>query len=321
MTASWQGRAALVTGADGFIGSHLTEKLLADGARVTAVVRRTSRSQVTNLLRNLDRENVGALEKLIHVDMASPDAVRELAASDAEIWFHLAADAYVPASLDQPSTVVATNIASTQNVLEAARLAGAGHLLVTSSSEVYGSHDDAISESHPFYPATPYAASKLACDRLAWSYHNTFNTPLTIVRPFNCYGPRHVYDMVPLFLARALRGEALTIHGTGGQSRDLTYVTDTVDAFLRLAALPPCGQAYNVGTGKDHRLVDLARAIVDLAGSSSDIVFGPPRAGDVYKLQADATSLRNATGWQPMTDLATGLAENLKWMKDNLAWV
>lgn len=311
-------RRVLVTGADGFIGSHLTDALVARGYQVFAVVRRTSRSQVTNRFRNLSEETVRRLAGVVHVDLAGPAAQATLSSLSAEIWFHLAADAYVPASLHQPAAVVETNIASTLNVLEASRVASPEHLLVTSSSEVYGSHDGPIDEHHPLKPATPYAASKVAIDRLAWSYHNTFEVPLTIVRPFNCYGPRHIYDVVPLFLAKALRGAPLMVQGSGRQTRDLTYVADTVAALLQLADLPPRGEVYNIGTGVDHTVLDLARTILQITGSTSELRMDEQRAGDVLKLQADATKLRLATSWRPRYDLTEGLELNTKWMRDNL---
>ncbi|MCK7624502.1 GDP-mannose 4,6-dehydratase [Streptomyces sp. RS10V-4] len=320
-TTHWAGRPVLVTGADGFIGSHLTETLVSRGARVTAVVRRVSAGQVTNRLRNLPAAAVDALERVVHVDLAGPSAVDVLSRVEADTWFHLAADAYVPASLDQPADVVRTNVMSTLNVLQAAQARQPAHLVVTSSSEVYGSQQEAITEGHPLEPATPYAASKAACDRLAWSWHHTYGLPLTIVRPFNCYGPRHVYDAVPLFLAKALRGEPITINGSGEQTRDLTFVTDTVAGFLALAELPAAGEAYNIGTGTDHRVLDVARAIVELTGSRSDLVHGPARAGEVRKLQADPAKLTRATGWRAEYDLVKGLAANLEWMREHVETV
>jgi nucleoside-diphosphate-sugar epimerase len=310
----------VVTGADGFIGSHLTDRLVGEGHDVVAVVRRTSRSQVTNRFRNLTAETVRKLAGLVHVDLAGPDAQAALAGLGASTWFHLAADAYVPASLHQSASVVQMNISSTLNVLEAARTSAVEHLLVTSSSEVYGTHDGPIGEQYPLEPATPYAASKVACDRLAWSYYNTFQVPLTIVRPFNCYGPRHIYDVVPLFIAKALRGQPLTVQGSGMQTRDLTYVSDAVTAFLLLARLPPRGEVYNIGTGVDYTILDMARAILRLADSPSELRMALPRPGDVLKLRADATKLTAATGWQPRYGLMEGLKENIKWMKDNLRY-
>lgn len=309
----WHGRAVVVTGADGFIGSHLVDELLRRGSRVTAVVRRTSRSQVDLRFRNLGPDTVARLDKVVHLDLAGPGAAEVLAELRAEVWFHLAADAYVPASLTQPEAVFHANTAATMNVLVAARRARPDHVLATSSSEIYGSHGGPIAESSAFRPATPYAASKVACDRLAWSFHNTFDVPVTIVRPFNCFGPRHVYDVVPKFLAAALRADDLVVAGDGEQSRDLTYVADTVEGFLRLGELEPGGEAYNIGTGVDHTVLAIARAVVDLTNTTSAVRHGPPRPGEVRKLQADATKLRAATGWRPTWDLRRGLRANLEW--------
>ncbi|MDQ0790761.1 NAD(P)-dependent oxidoreductase [Streptomyces sp. B3I8] len=315
---NWRDRTVLVTGADGFIGSHLVDELLSRGACVQAVVRRTSRSQVTRRFHNLSPQAVASLQSLIQTDLAAPSAVATLGAVQADTWFHLAADAYVPASLTQPTSVIQTNISSTVNVLEAARLAGPRHVLLTSSSEIYGSHDTAITEKYPLRPATPYAASKVACDRISWSYRNTFDVPLTIVRPFNCYGPRHVYDVVPIFLVKALRGEPLLVNGTGSQTRDLTYVQDTVDAFLRLAELAPVGDAYNIGTGTDHDILSLAHLILRMTASKSEIRMAPARPGEVDMLRADATKLRRATGWAPQYSLESGLEENTVWLREHL---
>lgn len=316
---NWRDRTVLVTGADGFVGSHLVDELLHHGARVLAVVRRSSRSQVTLRFNNLSPRAVGNLRTLIQTDLADSSAIATLAAVQADTWFHLAADAHVPASLNHPSAVIHTNVVSTVNVLEAARVARPRHLLVTSSSEVYGSHNTAITEQYPLIPATPYAASKVACDRIAWSYHNTFGLPLTIVRPFNCYGPRHVYDVVPIFFARALRGEPLVVNGDGSQTRDLTYVKDTVNAFLRLAGLTPAGDSYNIGTGVDHDILGLARLIVRMTGSKSEVRMAEPRAGEVQTLRADAAKLRRSTGWAPQYSLEDGIKENLAWFRENLA--
>jgi len=312
---NWVGRKVVVTGADGFIGSHLVEELLRRGSRVVAVVRRTSRSQADLRFRNLTPDVVAQLADLVQVDLAGPSAVDAMRRAGGEVVFHLAADAYVPASFDQPAAVVQTNVMSTLHVLEAARAQPPAHLLITSSSEVYGSHDTPITEHHPLLATTPYAASKAACDRLAASYHTTFHLPLTIVRPFNSFGPRHVYDVVPLFAARALRGDPLVVNGDGLQRRDLTYVDDTVAAFIALAELEPCGEAFNIGTGVSHTVNDIAQMVVECAGSGSAVEHGTPRAGEVQRLEADASRLRNATGWAPTRDLRYGVERSLDWMR------
>lgn len=314
----WRDRVVVVTGADGFIGSHLVEELLRRGSRVVAVVRRSSRSQVDMRFKNLSPHTVERLHGVVQVDLAGPAAVEAIAGARGDVVFHLAADAYVPASFVQAAAVVQTNVISTLNVLEAARMSPPEHLVVTSSSEIYGSHDTAITEEYPLLATTPYAASKVACDRLASSYHTTFSLPITIVRPFNCFGPRHVYDVIPIFAARALRGEPLVVNGSGEQRRDMTYVDDTVAAFIGLAELTPTGEAYNVGTGVSHSIVDIARAVIERAGSSSQIVHREPRAGEVQQLEADARKVRGAIDWSPLHDLQSGIDRSLGWMRTEL---
>ncbi|MCT1549636.1 NAD-dependent epimerase/dehydratase family protein [Brevibacterium casei] len=308
--------SVLVTGAEGFIGSHLVEELIDRGHEVTAVVRRTARNQIDRTFVNLAPTVVTQLKDLLFVDLAGPDAVTVLAASQAQTWFHLAADAYVPASFDQPNSVVRTNVDSTMNVLTAAMRAGAEHVLVTSSSEVYGSHTGLIGEDDMFLPATPYAASKVACDRLAFSYYQTFDLPLTIVRPFNCYGPRHVYDVVPIFLSRALAGEPLIVHGTGEQTRDLNYVHDTVAGFVALAALQGSGAAYNISTGVGTSINELASLVLQVTDADVPILHDSRRAGEVDALVGNPGRIFEATLWRSRWDLANGLQANAEWMID-----
>jgi dTDP-glucose 4,6-dehydratase len=307
----------LVTGAAGFIGSHVVEALLAAGRRVTAVVRRTSRSQVLDDYENLRGVVDHPLLSRLAVDLAGPSAVAELAAVDAEVWLHLAADAFVSASLHQPAATVTNNVVSTLNVLEAARRAGPRTLLVGSSSEVYGSQEEPITEAFPLEPATPYAASKVATDRLATSYFTTFGVPVVVARPFNTYGPRHTYDAVPIFIRKAVAGEPLEVTGDGAQSRDLTYVTDTVGALVALADAGVHGEVFNIGTGVDISMLRLAQMVCNLAGSKSEVQMVPTRAGEVRRLCADATKLHRALGWKASVGLEEGLRRNIEWYRSN----
>lgn len=308
-------RRVAVTGADGFIGSHLVDALLERGAAVVAIVRRASRSQVTHDFTNL-RAVVGHPRlSIITVDLAGPSALPCLMRLECDVWFHLAADAYVPASFSQPGAVVHNNVTSTLNVLEAATALKPRNVVIASSSEVYGPCKEALSESDPLNPTTPYAASKVACDRLASSYNRTFGTPVTIVRPFNTYGPRHVYDVVPLFLRAALQGAPLKIHGDGSQTRDLTYVSDQVAALLALGAREGRGELFNSGTGQDYSILHLAEVIKSVTGSSSPISFIPARLGEVSKLLAQPRHLMQATGWRPLVDLVRGIELNAVWAR------
>jgi dTDP-glucose 4,6-dehydratase len=309
------GDHVLVTGAAGFIGSHLVERLLADDRRVTAVVRRTSRDQILLGHPNLQAVIEHPRLRVVAVDLAGPAAMAALAEIGADVWMHLAADAYVPASLEQPAAVVTDNVVSTLNVLEAARRAEPGRVLVMSSSEVYGSHPVPIDEAFPLEPATPYAASKVATDRLAMTYVRTFGLPVVVVRPFNCYGPRHVYDAVPTFVRRALAGAPLEVTGDGTQTRDLTYVDDTVRALLAVAGAARPGEVYNVGTGADVALLELAELICKLAGSRSAVRRVPARRGEVQRLCADASKLERDLGWRPTVSLDEGLRRNIEWSR------
>lgn len=304
-----QSHTYLVTGADGFIGSHLVDALLAAGQRVVAVVRRTSRSQAASPL----FANLGDVEKrpglsVVTTDLTSSDAVGVLANAGCDVWFHLAADAFVDASLRQPLSVLSANLLGTAHVLEAARIAQPHHVLITSSSEVYGSHTGFISESCQIMPHTPYAASKASADRLAFAYWRTYQVPVTIVRPFNCFGPRHPYDVIPIFLRRAISGKELHIYGDGSQWRDFTYVDDTVRAFIALAKLEPAAEVYNVGSGDAITINDLAHAVREVAGSNVAIRHVGERPGDVQGLLCDAGKLQRTTGWQPEVDLISGLS-------------
>lgn len=322
-------RSALVTGADGFVGSHLVESLLAMQIPTTAVIRRSSSNQVGYRFRNLDEvvtrfkmaSDESALKNLqiVPMDLCSADSISGLARCDADVWFHLAADALVTASLNQPVSVVSNNVMSTLYLLEAARVRRPECVVITSSSEVYGGSEDAITESHPLLPRTPYAASKAAAERLAAAYYHTFGVPITIIRPFNSYGPRHLYDFVPLFCYRALLGLPLRITGTGEQCRDLTFVSDLVDAFLALADLTPTCDVFNVGTGGCHSVREIATHLIEMTGKKSEIEYVAPRQGDVTTLRADASHIQERTGWTSRTDLDAGLRKSLEWTRSR--WI
>lgn len=310
-------RRVLVTGADGFLGSHLVERLLQRGDEVIALVRPSSTVGTSELaLRNLapvrDR-----LTEVIAVDVAGPDACARMAAAQPQLVYHLAADAWVERSFAQPREVLRTNLDGTMNVLQLARdLAGVRRVVVTSSSEVYGTAQrERIAEDHPLEPTSPYAASKLAADRMALAYHRTWGLPVAVVRPFNTYGPRHVYDVIPKFIARALAGAPLTIFGDGAQSRDFTWVDDMVDAFV-LAGEDErlVGRATNFGSGATITIAELAQTIVALCESSSTIEHAPPRAAEVTRLCCDPSFARTL-GWRAQLGLPEGLRRTIAWAR------
>jgi nucleoside-diphosphate-sugar epimerase len=211
-----------------------------------------------------------------------------------------------------------TNLGGTEQVLNAAaRCDAIERVVVTSSSEIYGgTRGDRIDEDHPLEPTSPYAASKVAADRLAYSHHRTYGTPVAIIRPFNTFGPRHLYDVIPKFVARALRGDPLVIFGDGAQQRDFTYADDMVDAFLRMGSHPDAiGRAINFGTGSAVSIAELAKMVVAAAGSSSPIVHGPARAAEVACLRCDASVAERLFGWRPRVDLAEGLRRYVAWAR------
>jgi dTDP-glucose 4,6-dehydratase len=313
--APYRGRRVLVTGADGFIGSHLVDHLLEAGARVTVLVRPSSvTGTVGHVLRNLD---AAALERVIACDVAGRDAVELMDESDPEVVFHLAADAYVERSFAQPAEVVRTNVEGTLAVLQLARRRPRMRTVVTSSSEIYGpARRDTIDEDHPLEPTSPYAASKLAADRLALSFHRTYGLQIAVIRPFNTFGPRHVYDVIPKLVGRALRAEPLVVYGRGDQSRDFTYVDDMVRAFALVGFHPEAvGRALNFGTGRAIAILDVARMIVRECGSRSAIEHGPARAAEVARLCCDHARATALLGWHPTVGFEDGLARAIAWAR------
>jgi dTDP-glucose 4,6-dehydratase len=311
----------LLTGADGFLGSHLTERLLSLGSTVAVLVRPSSVvGTAGHALRNLAGVK-DQLDRIIAADVAGSDAVAAMIDWQPERIMHLAADAYVERSFDHPAEVMRSNLDGTLRVLEAARRCSRlERIVVTSSSEIYGdAQTPAIDEDHPLAPTSPYAASKVAADRLAYAYHRTYGLPVAIIRPFNTFGPRHPYDVIPKFIARALRNEPLVIYGSGEQSRDFTYVDDTVQAFLTMGDHPEAiGRAVNFGTGVATTIRTLAERVVALAGSHSPIEHGPVRMAEVSRLCCDHGLATRLFGWRPRVSLDEGLSRSIAWARERM---
>lgn len=320
MKSYWKNKRVLVTGADGFMGSHLTERLVSEGAKVSIYIRGNSISgTVLYTLKNLAPFEKN-FQEIITGNIASQDAVELIRKNKAEYIFHLAADAYVPNSFAHPREVIESNLWGTVNVLEAVRtMPKVKRVVCTSSSEIYGTAQySPIDENHPLNPSSPYAASKVAADRVAYSYFNTFHLPIAIIRPFNTFGPRHTYDVIPKFIRLALEGKPLTIHGDGLQSRDFTYVDDMVEAFLIMGSHPRAiGQSVNFGTGKDFTIKKTARLIQSLSGSSSQIVYIPHRTSEVKRLVCSHQLARGLFKWSPKVSFEEGLRKNIAWAKKN----
>ena len=316
----WKAKKVLITGADGFIGSHLTEKLLALGANVSVLVRGSSvngtfQYQLRNIA-HLKKE----FNKIIAVNIASTDCISLIIQLKPSVIFHLAADAYVPYSFDRPLEVTATNLQGTLNVLHAAmKINDLKRIVCTSSSEIYGTAQKTkIDEDHPLNPTSPYAASKVAADRFAFSYYQTYHLPISIIRPFNTYGPRHTYDVIPKFIRMALKNEPITIHGTGKQSRDFTYVDDMIRAFLIMGEdKKAIGESINFGMGTDISINEVAGYIKKYSGTASKIIHIEKRTAEVNRLCCNASKAKRLFGWEAKVDVKEGIKRNIEWAKKN----
>lgn len=316
----YKNKRVLITGADGFIGSHLTERLLGMGAKVSIFVRGTSVNGTGQYRLKHLTPYIDKFEKIITGNIANPESVDLVASLTPAVIFHLAAEAYVPKCFEQPLDVFKTNLDGTLNILEAARnIKGIERVVITSSSEVYGSYDHDISEKDLLNPTSPYGASKAAADRAAYSWFVTYHLPIAIIRPFNTYGPRHTYDVIPKFIRLALAGKPLTVHGTGKQSRDFIYVSDTVEGFLIMGWNEKAvGEVVNFGAGHGVSITEIAENIVELSGSPSEIIYDKARLAEVERLTSDPSKAAKLFGWSPKIGIKEGLAKNILWAKENL---
>jgi len=317
----WQGKKVLITGADGFIGSHLTESLLEKGADLSVFVMAKKASSFKKSREgNLDKA-MDKISNVIEGDIGREESIVKIKENSPEVIFHLAAQAYVPFSFEKPMEVLRTNLIGTLNVLQSAMdLKQIERIVCTSSSEIYGTAlTGKISETHALNPLSPYAASKLAADRYCYSYWKTYGLPIAVIRPFNTFGPRHTYDVIPKFIELALKNEPLTIHGDGKQSRDFTYVSDTVEGFQVMGSRKEAiGTAVNFGTGKDYTINETAEFIKKLSNSKSEIKHVDKRTADVKRLICDNDLAKKLFGWKPKVSFEEGLKKNIEWKKQRL---
>ncbi|MEW2530773.1 SDR family NAD(P)-dependent oxidoreductase [Streptomyces sp. NPDC047071] len=318
---------AVVTGAEGFIGSHLTEELVASGHRVRALVQYNSFSSY-GWLETLPADVLAEVEVVLG-DVRDPGSTRALV-TGAEVVYHLAALIAIPYSYRAPHSYVDTNVTGTLNVLEAVRHAEVPRLVHTSTSETYGTARTVpITEDHPINTQSPYAASKAGGDRLADSYYASFATPVVTLRPFNTYGPRQsMRAVIPTVIGQVAAGRRTVTLGDLRPTRDFTFVKDTARAFLAVGTAPAdavLGRTFNAGTGGEISVGDLVRLIGKVMDTALDVRADEqrvrPAASEVLRLVADATRLREATGWSPGHGLEEGLARTVEFFLDpaNLA--
>ncbi|MEV0255112.1 GDP-mannose 4,6-dehydratase [Streptomyces sp. NPDC050732] len=316
-----------VTGAEGFIGSHLTEALVAAGHRVRAMAQYNSFSSY-GWLETLSPDVLAEVDVVLG-DVRDPGSVRGLV-EGTEAVYHLAALIAIPYSYQAPHSYVDTNVTGTLNVLEAVRHLETPRLVHTSTSETYGTAQTVpITEDHPINTQSPYAASKAGGDRLADSYHASFETPVVTLRPFNTFGPRQsMRAVIPTVIGQVAAGSREITLGDLRPTRDFTYVADTAQAFLAVGTAPAeavVGRTFNAGTGGEISVGDLVRLIGKVMEADLDVCEDErrirPPASEVMRLVADATRLRAATGWAPGHDLEQGLARTVEFFRDpvNLA--
>jgi len=316
---SLSGARVLVTGAGGFIGSHLVERLVAAGAKTRALVRYKSDGSWGWL----DRSPVKDQIDVVRGDICDRDSVLS-AVEGTSIVFHLAALIAIPYSYHAPASYIRTNIEGTLNVLQAARNAGVTRVIHTSTSEVYGTAEYVpIDEAHPLQGQSPYSASKIGADKMAEAFHLSFNLPVVTVRPFNTFGPRQsARAVIPTIITQCLTSDVIKL-GNLSPTRDFNFVGNTVDAFLLAASSANAvGQVINVGSGIEISIGDIARKIVDLtkknARIETDDVRFRPDASEVEQLLASNSRARDILGWTPRISFEEGLQQTITWIQTNL---
>ncbi len=317
-----------VTGAEGFIGSHLTEALVRRGHRVRAMALYNMFS-ARGWLDTLDPEIAAGVD-VVFGDVRDPGSVLSLV-DGASAVYHLAALGSVPYSYTAPRSFVDTNTIGTLHVLEAVRACHTPRLVHTSTSETYGTARTVpISEAHPLQAQSPYAASKVGADKLVESYYLSFGLPAVTLRPFNTFGPRQsTRAVIPQVITQLAAGSRVLKLGALDPTRDFSYVTDTAEAFVTVGEAPGSavlGEVFNCGPGDDVAIGRLAEEITELMGVQADIVEDAqrlrPKDSEVMRLVCDATRLRERTGWAPRFTRAAGLGQTIEWFSDpvNLAY-
>lgn len=315
---SWKNKKVMITGGEGFIGSHLVDTLLAEGAEVRAFVHYNPAGRIGHLDGKEDDVEI------FQGDVRDNERVNQ-GVSGRDAVFHLAALIGIPYSYEAPDSYVQTNVVGTTNVLNAVRRNEVERLVVTSTSEVYGTASMVpISESHPLQPQSPYAASKIGADSMALSYHKSFEVPVAIIRPFNTYGPRQsTRAVIPSIISQILGDQEVIRLGATSPTRDFNYVEDTARGFVAVAGSDRAlGNVVNVGSGREISIGDLVELLFKVTGITKEVVSDEsrlrPKDSEVQRLLCDNARAREWTGWEPQVSLEEGLARTADWVRSHL---
>jgi NAD dependent epimerase/dehydratase len=318
----WKDKSVLITGAGGFVGSHLTERLVDTGARVGAFVRYNSRND-WGMLRLLPKHKLDEIE-IFAGDLRDSQAIRR-AFQKRDVVFHLGSLIAIPYSYVHPRDTIETNVIGALNVMSAAKEAGVERVIHTSTSEVYGTAIYVpMDEKHPLQGQSPYSASKIGADMVAESFHRSFGLPVSIIRPFNTFGPRQsARAVIPTIIIQALAATPQISLGSVFPTRDYTYVEDLVSAFIKVAESgESVGEVINIGTGVETSIGNIAGKVLSILGIDKPIVLDDkrvrPAKSEVERLCCDNTKAKRLLGWEPKTNLETGLKKTIKWISENM---
>lgn len=319
----WNTLRVLLTGAGGFIGSHLAERLVHAGAQVRALVHYNSRND-WGLLEQLEHDVTSAMDVMLG-DLTDATLIRR-AVADCQIVFHLGALIAIPYSYQAPRHFIDTNVIGTLNVLQACLDEHVEKVVHTSTSETYGSaRYTPMDEQHPLQGQSPYAASKIAADKLAESFYCSFNLPVATIRPFNTFGPRQsARAVIPAIISQALAGDTIRL-GDLSPVRDFTFVEDTVSGFMKVAESPDTiGQVVNIGTGQGITIGAVSDMVLSMCSEPKHIVTDPerfrPAKSEVLALLCDNTKAKTLLGWEPQYTLQQGLHQTFEYISRSLHW-